>query len=76
VKYAISKKKDKMLSVIEMYNNIRGEGELIANIALSDTLKTYHNIMTLLRYVRANIKNKSGYKLKEAATTYLDITGF
>jgi len=76
VMYASSKKKAKKLSSITMYNNIRGESELIANIASSDTLQTYHNVMTLLRYVQANIQNKSGHDLKEAVATYLNITNF
>jgi len=76
VKYATSKKKGKKLSSVEMYNNIRGESELIANIVSSDGLETYHKIMTLLRYDRANIHNKTGHKLKEAAATYMHVTDF
>ena len=71
-------KKKKKPSSTEKYNSIRAEGELLANIASADSLEQFNKLLTLLllRYVRANLQNKSGKELKEAASTYLDITEF
>ena len=77
--YAQTKmKKKKKPSSTEKYNSIRAEGELLANIASADSLEQFNKLLTLLllRYVRANLQNKSGKELKEAASTYLDITEF
>ena len=75
--YAQTKmKKKKKPSSTKKYNSIRAEGELLANIASADSLEQFNKLLTLLRYVRANLQNKTGKELKEAASTYLDITEF
>jgi len=75
--YAQTKmKKKKKPSSTEMYNSIRSEGDILANIASVDSLEQFNKLLTLLRYVRANLQNESGKELKEAAATYLDITNF
>ena len=75
--YAQTKmKKKKKPSSTEKHNSMRAEGELLANIASADSLEQFNKLLTLLRYVRANLQNKSGKELKEAASTYLDITEF
>jgi len=74
--YAQTKmKKKKKPSSTEKYNSIRAEGELLANIASADSLEQFNKLLTLLllRYVRANLQNKSGKELKEAASTYFTL---
>ena len=75
--YAQTKmKKKKKPSSTKKYNSIRAEGELLANIASADSLEQFNKLLTLLRYVRANLQNKTGKEMKEVAATYLDITNF
>ena len=68
------KKSKKLPSSTDKYNNIRAEGEHLANIASSDSHEQYNKLLTLLRYVRANLQNKSGEELKAAAASYLNIS--
>jgi len=75
--YAQTKmKKKKKPTSTGKYNSIRAEGKLLANIASADSLEQFNKLLTLLRYVHANVQNKTGKELKEAASTYLDITEF
>ena len=66
--------KKKLPSSTDKYNNIRAEGEHLANIASSDSHEQYNKLLTLMPYIRANLQNQSGEELKEAASTYLNIT--
>ena len=59
-----------------MYTTILSEGQHLSNIASSDNRENYKKILTVMRYMRANIQNKSGPKMKEAAATYLGVTNF
>jgi hypothetical protein len=66
--------KKKLPSSTDKYNNIRAEGEHLANIASSDSHEQYNKLLTLMRYIRANLQNPSGEELKEATSTYLNVT--
>ena len=59
-----------------MYYTILEEVQHIDNISSSDNRETYNNIIIVMRYMQANIQNKSGSEMKEAAETYLGVTDF
>ena len=59
-----------------MYNTILAEGQHLSNIASYYNRETHNRIITVIRYTRENIQNKSGYEMKEAAATYLGVIDF
>ena len=69
-------KKCNILSSKTMYNTILVEGQYLSNIASYDNRETDNITITVMWYMRANIQNKSGSEMKEAAATYLGATNF
>ena len=59
-----------------MYYTILEEVQHIDNISSSENRETYNNIIIVMRYMQANIQNKSGSEMKEVAETYLGFNDF
>lgn len=67
------RRKRKKLDHSQKYNNLLEEGKQIASIVSSENEAVYSKTMTLLKWLRSNIQNKTSAEVKAACADYLNI---